>query len=557
MSVFSTAASSAAQHEGESSPPAGIDDRRRLVLAGLAQRGLIGARDRETLKTLLNRASEALDLAICKLAIMSEETLAELLADIFQMEQLQGSAGNLDLSPASRMSFTFLLRNRVCPLQACGAIRVALADPTDLTGLRGCAFALETDVAPLLVTGSQIEALLARIAPQEPAEDEPVDIANGDAERLRDLASAEPAVRLCYRLVAEAARARASDIHFEPAEREYRVRFRIDGQLLDRETLSVKQGLAVVSRLKILSNLDIAERRRPQDGRFTFPVAGRAVDLRISATPNVHGEGVVLRLLQRADIALDLQALGFAAADARRLYALSDRPNGILLLTGPTGSGKTTTLYALLQRLAQRESKILTIEDPVEYRLDGVSQTQVNPDIGLDFATALRSFLRHDPDIIMVGEMRDLETARTAIQAALTGHLVLSTLHTNDAPSAIVRLIDMGVEDYLVASTLIGVVGQRLVRRTCTACDGKTGPRDLNAPVCPTCMGTGFHGRVAIAEVLETDDGLRAAIKRNAGSAELIGAARANGFRTMREDGEAKIASGLTTTPEVLKAVVA
>jgi general secretion pathway protein E len=428
-------------------------------------------------------------------------------------------------------------------------VRIAVADPSDARCAKACHFVLGARMEGVVATGAEIEALLA----SDDTAAEPDEVADqDDAERLRDLARAEPAIRQCASLVQQAVESRASDIHIEPAERAYKVRFRVDGILVDRTRLDSKLGLAVVSRLKILSNLDIAERRRPQDGRFTHKVGAHSFDLRVSATPTVHGEGVALRLLAREALAPDLSSLGFSDEDTRALHQLSDKPNGIILLTGPTGSGKTTTLYALIRRLAARSIKILTIEDPVEYRIEGVSQTQTNPAIGLTFASGLRSFLRHDPDVIMVGEMRDAETARTAIQAALTGHLVLSTLHTNDAPSAIMRLLDMGVEDYLVASTLIGAVGQRLVRKLCANCrgsgEGESGP-------CSHCAGTGFWGRIAICEVLTINEALRNAIKEAPTSGSLAGIARSNGFRTMRDDGEAKVRAGLTTEGELLRAI--
>ncbi|MEQ8177282.1 MAG: GspE/PulE family protein [Amphiplicatus sp.] len=511
--------------------PADRAGRVEMALRGLVDLGLLNERACAALRQTLETSREPLDRAISTLALAAEEDVAASFASIFGCGVFEGAAA-IDLSPAAEMSSAFLKRVRALPLKTGdGGLFVALADPTDLTGLRGCAFALGAEPSPVIATGAEIDDLLSRLEPDGGgAEDEREADPSLDAERLRDMASAEPAVRLCNRLIAEAAKARASDIHLEPEERQYRVRLRIDGVLMEHETLALRQGLSAISRLKILSNLDIAERRRPQDGRFSFPVAGRPMDLRISSAPNVHGESVVLRLLERNAVALDLGTLGFTPEAAAQLHRLSDRPNGIILLTGPTGSGKTTTLYALLQRLAKTDKKILTIEDPVEYAVAGVAQTQANPAIGLDFAAALRSFLRHDPDIIMVGELRDLETARTAIQAALTGHLVLSTL--------------------------LGVVGQRLVRRVCPACAGKTGPRDLGAPVCARCEGSGFHGRIAVSEILEPDDALKTLMRRGVTAGELGQAARASGFRTMAEDGEAKIAAGLTTEAELQRAIV-
>jgi general secretion pathway protein E len=531
-------------------------DRIAFVLDRLVDARLISPRDSVAVREIAMRSNEPIDRAICGLALADENALAASLAEIFRFERVETRTA-VDPALARAISSEFLVTHRVFPFaRREGVVRAALADPTDWFGLRGCEFALQSEAVPVTATAAELDALMRWIEGGESAVDTvPQRDLSSDAERLKDLASAEPAVRKCNSLIADAVKARAFDIHIEPDERAYRVRLRVDGALAERESLSLRQGLAVISRFKILSNLDIAERRRPQDGRFTFPVAGRPVDLRISVTPNVHGEGVVLRLLQREDVALDLGALGFAEETAARLHRLSDRPNGILLLTGPTGSGKTTTLYALLRRLARRDVKILTIEDSVEYRIEGISQTQVNPAIGLSFASALRSFLRHDPDIIMVGEMRDLETARTAVQAALTGHLVLSTLHTNDAPSAVTRLLDMGVEDYLVASTLIGVVAQRLVRRLCDSCEGTGQGPGSEKCVCSRCAGSGFYGRVAVAELLEVDEAMRAGVKGRPTAAELTGIARRGGFVTMKEDGEAKIAAGVTTRRELMKAI--
>ncbi|HBK93304.1 MAG TPA: type II secretion system protein GspE [Parvularcula sp.] len=533
------------------------EERVAYVLERLVDRKLISTGERKSIGDLVLSTGEPLDRTLCGLLLAEERDLADAFAGIFGFDRFEAQETD-GVEFARLLSPQFLLSARVFPVSENEAgIRVALADPTDLLGLKGCEFALQRSIIPVIATSSELDALFARLSTNEDAvnDGDGADLASDDAERLKDLASAEPAVKKCNSLVSDAVKARASDIHIEPDERAFRVRFRVDGALIERDSLSVRQGLAVISRFKILSNLDIAERRRPQDGRFTFPVAGRAVDLRLSVTPNVYGEGAVLRLLQRDEIALDLSALGFSEEAAARLHRLTDRPNGILLLTGPTGSGKTTTLYALLRRLARRDVKILTIEDPVEYRIDGISQCQVNPAIGLTFASALRSFLRHDPDIMMVGEMRDLETARTAVQAALTGHLVLSTLHTNDAPSAVTRLLDMGVEDYLIASTLIGVVAQRLLRRTCNKCDGAGRISDAVEGVCPRCAGSGFYGRIAVTEILESDDALRAGVKDRKTAAELAQIARGAGFVTMREDGEAKIAAGVTTSAELLKAI--
>ncbi|RMD89920.1 MAG: type II secretion system protein GspE, partial [Alphaproteobacteria bacterium] len=392
-----------------------------------------------------------------------------------------------------------------------------------------------------------------------------------DIERLRDLASEAPVVRLVNRMIAAAIERRASDIHLEPFENRLRLRYRIDGVLTEGDPPPFRLRAAIVSRIKIMARLDIAERRLPQDGRIKIVVRGTPVDLRVSTLPSLYGEGVVLRVLDRESIALDFAALGIDGAALERFLAALDRPNGIFLVTGPTGSGKTTTLYAALSRLNEVGRKIITVEDPVEYQLDGVNQIQVRPSIGLGFADVLRSILRHDPDIVLVGEIRDLETAEIAAQAALTGHLVLSTLHTNSAAASITRLLDMGVEDYLVTATVNGVAAQRLVRRLCESCRTSYEPdaalathlgleRLAQAPFrlwraggCEACNGTGYFGRTSLLETLIVDDEIRRIILKG-GDAEAVGrAARAAGMRTLYEDGVAKALAGITSIEEVLR----
>ena len=339
-----------------------------------------------------------------------------------------------------------------------------------------------------------------------------------DVERLKDLASGAPVIRLANQLIARAVEMRASDIHIEPREHRLAIRYRIDGALQDMEAPAPAMGPALVSRLKIMARLDIAERRLPQDGRIRIPVRGRQIDMRVSTVPTIHGENVVLRVLDRASIELEFAKLGFDAALEARYLALLEQPNGILLVTGPTGSGKTTTLYTSLRHLNVPDKKLFTVEDPVEYQLDGVSQIEIKPQIGLTFAHILRSILRQDPDIVMIGEIRDVETAEIAIQAALTGHLVLSTLHTNSAAGTVTRLLDMGVADYLLTSTINGILAQRLVRRLCENCREAFAPLPELLPQlglapgsatrlyrgrgCAACRGTGYHGRVCIVEMM-------------------------------------------------------
>ena len=398
------------------------------------------------------------------------------------------------------------------------------------------------------------------------------DLANllEEMPELGDLMDAEedaPVIRLINTLLAQALRENASDVHFEMFETRAIVRFRIDGQL--RDIIEPKRGLhaAMVSRIKVMAGLDIAEKRLPQDGRIALRIAGRPVDVRVSTLPTGHGERVVLRLLDKSVGRLELEKLGIRSETLRRLQHLLQQPHGILLVTGPTGSGKTTTLYAALSGMDSRSTNIMTVEDPIEYDLDGVGQTQINVRIDMTFARALRAILRQDPDVIMIGEIRDKETAQIAVQASLTGHLVLATLHTNDAPSAITRLVDMGVEPFLLASSTIGVLAQRLVRRLCPVCRqsyesdasemellGVSRPVTLyRAAGCDACNHTGYHGRSGIYELLVVDDAVRALVHQGRNEQDIRTWAVDNGMVLLRADGIARVLAGETTLDEVLR----
>jgi general secretion pathway protein E len=380
-----------------------------------------------------------------------------------------------------------------------------------------------------------------------------------DIPEVEDLLESEddaPIIRMINALLTQAAREGASDIHIEPFENASVVRFRVDGTL--RDVVRPKKALhgALISRIKIMAQLDIAEKRLPQDGRITLRVGGRPVDVRVSTLPTGHGERAVLRLLEKDAQRLNLERLGMAQDTLQQFDKLIARPHGIVLVTGPTGSGKTTTLYAALSRLETESSNIMTVEDPIEYDLPGIGQTQVNDRIGMNFARALRSILRQDPDIIMIGEIRDLETAQIAVQASLTGHLVLATLHTNDAASAVTRLTDMGVEPYLLASSLLGVLAQRLVRQLCPVCREERveeGRVHWHPVGCDKCGHSGYSGRRGVYELLLIDDAIRSLIHRNAADAELLQAGRSNGMRTLREDAQRWLASGVTSLEEVLR----
>jgi general secretion pathway protein E len=399
------------------------------------------------------------------------------------------------------------------------------------------AYAQGESSAAAVVNEVESDADLSRMMQELPA-----------IEDLLETADDAPIIRMLNALLTQAARDGASDIHIEPYERHSSVRFRVDGTL--REVVQPNRALhaALISRLKIMAELDIAERRLPQDGRISLRIGTRAVDVRVSTLPSAHGERAVLRLLDKSEGRLNLEALGMQGEVLRRFEQLVTQPHGIVLVTGPTGSGKTTTLYAALQRLDAASSNIMTVEDPIEYELAGVGQTQVNAKIDLTFAKALRAILRQDPDVIMIGEIRDFETAQIAIQASLTGHLVLATLHTNDAASAVTRLTDMGVEPFLLSSSLLGVLAQRLVRKLCPHC------KSDNRPVgCTQCGQTGYSGRSGVFELLVTDDAIRAQIHSRASEADIRAAAQAAGMVLMREDGERLVRQGITSREELLR----
>jgi general secretion pathway protein E len=390
-------------------------------------------------------------------------------------------------------------------------------------------------------------------------------------DHLLDMASEGPVIRLVNLVISRAIEARASDIHFEPFEDQFRVRYRIDGVLHDVESPPKRLQAAIVSRIKIMAKLNIAERRLPQDGRIMLRVKGKEIDFRVSSIPTIYGESLVLRILDKSSIVLDIETLGFPVDILTDFKEMIQRPYGIILVTGPTGSGKTTTLYCALEKINSSDKKIITVEDPVEYQLKGVNQIQVKPSIGLNFANALRSIVRQDPDVILIGEIRDTETADIAIHAALTGHLVFSTLHTNDAPSAITRLIDMGIEDYLLSSTIIGVLAQRLVRVACPHCrvpylpnpvilnELKKEGNDLSGfdlfdvKGCSHCSFTGYSGRSGIFELFKITDEIQRLVLEKKGSHILKEIARKRGMRTLREDGWLKVKGGRTTVSEVLR----
>ncbi len=407
------------------------------------------------------------------------------------------------------------------------------ADPGTLAQRISAAYAGGESSAATVVSEVESDADLSRMMQDLPA-----------VEDLLETSDDAPIIRMLNALLTQAARDGASDIHIEPYERHSSVRFRVDGTL--REVVQPNRALhaALISRLKIMADLDISEKRLPQDGRISLRIGTRAVDVRVSTLPSAHGERAVLRLLDKSESKLSLESVGMQGDVLRRFELLVKQPHGIILVTGPTGSGKTTTLYAALQRLDAGASNIMTVEDPIEYELPGIGQTQVNAKIDLTFAKALRAILRQDPDVIMIGEIRDFETAQIAIQASLTGHLVLATLHTNDAASAVTRLTDMGVEPFLLSSSLLGVLAQRLVRKVCIHCRGAG---------CAECGQTGYQGRTGVFELMVANDAIRAQVHNRTSEADIRDAAMAEGMTLMREDGERLVAAGITSREELLR----
>ena len=475
---------------------------------------------------------------------------------------------------ADRVSTDFLYHHRICPVGALpdGGLVVAVTEDSLLGGLDDLSVAYDRRVVAQVVPTQELDVLLARLRAPDDGTVELEHAAEDDAaftSDARDLANQPPVVRYVNLLIREAYDAGASDIHLESTRDGVRTRFRIDGVLQPGIDPPPRSDRAVVSRVKLLADLDIAERRRPQDGRIRVRLKDRELDLRVSAVPTVFGESVVLRLLDRGGGAIALEALGLSAELFAAMQRLAQRPHGLILVTGPTGSGKTTTLYSALGLRAARAEKIITLEDPVEYSLESVAQVPVHAETGVTFASMLRSILRQDPDVVFVGEMRDSETAELAVQAALTGHVVFSTLHTNDAVGAIPRLLDLGIPSYLVTSTLQAVLAQRLVRTICEACKERyipdaaalaaLGPAD-EAPAelyrgrgCAACRRTGYRGRTGLFELLALDDALREAVVTKPSCARLDQLARDSGMQTLRADGWAKVQAGVTTVEEVLR----
>ncbi|MEW5975189.1 MAG: type II secretion system ATPase GspE [Acidobacteriota bacterium] len=558
---------------------------KKLLGQLLVERNLISPQELQSALALQRERKDKLGRILLDLGYLAERDLVAVLSEQHGTRLVVAAEYPAVPLELGRLSSKFLRQFKVLPLDLDGnQLTVAMADPSDAETIDSIRLFTGYELKVNLGMEQEITDALDRYYGSDERAvgrlvEESADALAGsysevseDIEHLRDLASEVPVIRMVNLMISRAVERRASDIHIEPFEKEFRVRYRIDGILQNVEAPPISLKAAVISRVKLMAKLNIAERRLPQDGRIKLKVLGKEIDLRVSTLPTLYGESVVMRILDKSDSSLfDLRKLGFPVSMLSVMEKLTAQPHGILLVTGPTGSGKSTTLYSAMGRINKPDKKIITIEDPVEYQMDGINQIHVNTQIGLTFAAGLRHIVRQDPDVIMIGEIRDLETAEIAIRSALTGHLVFSTLHTNDAPSAITRLVDMGVENYLLASCLIGVLAQRLVRVTCTNCRTEypadvQSLRSLTLPVdgsavvtlyrgegCENCGFTGYESRKGIFELMEPDDEIRRMIVANEPSNIIAQYARSRGMKTLKEDGFEKVMQGITTLDEVLR----
>ena len=552
---------------------------RKLLGEVLRARDLISEGDLSNALSLQKESPDRIGKILVDLGFVSERDVLSALSDQMEIALFDGEYPAVPVE-ADRLPYRFLRASLVVPVhQEEGVLSVVMADPLDMetrSAIRSCA---GYDLKVYLASEAEVGHELDRLYGAGPEENDALietlgdSLAEDDIEQLRDLASEAPVIRMVNLIITRAVESRASDIHIEPFEKELQLRYRVDGVLHNVDPPPNQIRNAVISRIKLMAKLNIAERRLPQDGRIKLKVLGKEIDLRISTLPTMYGESVVMRILDKSNTDLiDLRRLGFPEDLYSSICEMTSKPHGIFLVTGPTGSGKTTTLYSVLKRINIPDRKIITIEDPVEYQMDGINQIHVNTQIGLTFSAGLRHIVRQDPDIIMIGEIRDLETAEIAIRSALTGHLVFSTLHTNDAPSAITRLVDMGVEDYLLASSLIGILAQRLVRVVCQACrtsesvaaaamkesgfpvgDGPAVVEVQRGAGCEQCGFTGFESRQGIFELLDVDDEMRQVMMKNVDANVLKAQAAKSGMRTLKEDGWSKVLSGMTTPDEILR----
>jgi type IV pilus assembly protein PilB len=552
-----------------------------MLLAFLLENGVIDEVQAGELRDEQSRSGKSIEEIVGNSGVIRLTDLYQMIAQTLQTEVVEVSTMEFPPDLLSLIPPQTARLQGALPLDFDGnVLRVAVVNPLDPNVVDNLRFATQKDIAIYVAPAAQIYTMIERFYGSEVSDMEDVlaglagdaatKIGAGDVVDIESASSA-PIVKYVNTVLAQAIQARASDIHFEPFEHEFKIRYRVDGALYEMSPPPRTLSTAITSRLKVMSNLNIAERRLPQDGRIQTTMSGRQVDLRVSTLPTQFGESIVLRVLDRASVKLDLSVLGLPKRIYDFVCEIIEKPNGIFIVTGPTGSGKTTTLYACLNRINTDDAKLLTAEEPVEYEIEGIQQVPINEGIGLSFARALRAFLRQDPDRIMVGETRDLETAQIAIQASLTGHLVFTTLHTNDAPGAVARLIDMGVEPFLIASSLEGVLGQRLVRKICTACKTPYEPsedilRQIGLSVhdlgdknfyygtgCDQCNNTGYKGRKGIYELLDISEPIRELIAQRAPSVVIRQKAIELGMTTLRADGLRSIFEGETTIEEVLK----
>ncbi len=557
------------------------EDRYAGFLQILQQKNKLSDNDLNKARRMQKSAvSEMIPQLLIKLGLCSDADIADSFVQNCQIDRVAANDYPLESPFSDDISLKFLKHSHVVGLQADeDSISVAVMDPKDEYIIQALTLATGKKVEVKIGLLSEIDAALdAQYGDGKSKMDllvdgfESEDIDDEDLEHLKDLASEAPVIKMVNLFLQKAIEMKASDVHIEPFEQNLKVRLRVDGVLQDIDAPPVTSTAAVLSRIKIMAKLNIAERRLPQDGRIKLQMLGKELDLRVSTIPTMYGESVVMRLLDKENIVLDFEALGLTGKNSQQFIDVLAKPHGILLITGPTGSGKSTTLYTALKQLNTAERKIITIEDPIEYQLEGVNQIQAKPQIGLTFATALRSIVRQDPDVIMIGEMRDLETAKIAVQSALTGHLVLSTLHTNDAAGGITRLLDMGLEEYLLSSTVNGILAQRLVRTLCPDCKESYSASDAviedmhlrkftetadiqlyKAVGCVACGDIGYKGRQAIIEFLPMSEKIQKQIMERKESGEIQKQAIKEGMLTMYEDGLLKAVNGITTIEEVLR----
>jgi general secretion pathway protein E len=559
---------------------------RQLIGEVLVEMGVVDAAGIEAGLEMQREKGGRLGEVLCFLDLIKEVDVAKALGQQLGLPFEEAlDADEIDPQLVSKMSLGWARQNGILPIEKFEArVRVVVVDPLNTYALDDVQMLLSMEVEPVIAARQVVMDAIHKVFDRRAGADQVVgDLAEEDLgslaqdleEQTKDILDEDdeaPIIRLVNSILSQAIKERASDIHIEPFERDILIRFRKDGVLKEIVRAPKQYQASIASRIKIMGNLNIAEKRLPQDGRIRIKIAGRDVDLRLSTVPTSYGERIVLRILDKQAVLLDLVQLGFLPRNLSVIETLIQRPHGIILVTGPTGSGKTTTLYAGLQRINTPDRNILTIEDPVEYQIQGIGQMQVNKKIDFTFARGLRAILRQDPDVVLIGEIRDLETAENAIQAALTGHLVFATLHTNDAPSAFTRLTDMGVEPFLSASSVIAVIAQRLIRRLCDACkepyeplpaemaelglEGYKRKKDeviYRAVGCPECLTSGYRGRQGIHELLQVEDSVRSLVMQNSASTSIKKAAVEEGMKTLREDGAQKVLMGQTTIDEVMR----